>query len=190
MIDDPQKKPTRKYKSLVSSQKGRQAQLTQALKQWENIVVMPDDDIKSSEVVRPFIIMQPVYIDNKQDKPESMIKKNREKWNPVIEPPNTLPFGKEMNEFAIEKYPGKLKMSGSLVTQMQKRGAVYINLEEDLEYKSLYGEKNPHTENAATREAFLAMQETIREYGFHTKKCKHIQQGGAWSRKRAALVED
>ena len=45
-----------------------------------------------------------------------MIKKNREKWNPVIEPPNTLPFGKEMNEVAIEKYPGKLKMSGSLVT--------------------------------------------------------------------------
>ena len=32
-----------------------------ALEKWSDIIVMPDDKLKSSEIVRPFIIMQPVY---------------------------------------------------------------------------------------------------------------------------------
>jgi len=40
-----------------------------------------------------------------------MITKKEEKWNPVCEPPNSFVFLKEMNEYMIEKYPGKLMMS-------------------------------------------------------------------------------
>lgn len=49
-----------------------------------------------------------------------------------------------MNEYAIRRMPGKLGISNSLVDKMQKRGHVYLNQDDDLEYKSLYGEKNPN----------------------------------------------
>ena len=48
-----------------------------------------------------------------------------------------------MNDFALYRFPGKLCASNALKSEMQKRGAVYLNLDNDLEYKSLYGEKNP-----------------------------------------------
>ena len=70
-------------------------------------------------------------------------KRNGPKWNPKIEPPDQLEFLKETNKFEIERYPGRIAMSKALTSEMQNRKAVYLNLGDDVEYKSLYGEKNP-----------------------------------------------
>ena len=64
---------------------------------------MPDEKLNSSEIVRPFIIMQPIYDSKamKAERSQSLVKQKKEKWNPVCEPPNSFFFFKEMNDFAL-----------------------------------------------------------------------------------------
>jgi len=59
--NDAKRKLTRKFRTMQAHQKLHQRQLTEALKKWDEIVIMPNEDIKSTEAVRPFIIMQPIY---------------------------------------------------------------------------------------------------------------------------------
>jgi len=54
-----------------------------------------------------------------------------------------------MNGFGLKKYPNKdqLAMSQALKSEMQKKGAVYFNIKDEIDMKtSLYGEKNPEQE--------------------------------------------
>ena len=60
-----------------------------------------------------------------------------------------------MNKIGIEKYPEPLIMSDALTTEMQNKGATYLNIKDDNEYKSLYGEKNPQSQNQSNREKYL-----------------------------------
>ena len=62
--------------------------------------MMPDNDVKSNEIIRPFVIVQPQYAYNKQN--EAKYKKEKEKkWNPRIEAPNSLDFFKHMNKYGL-----------------------------------------------------------------------------------------
>jgi len=51
---------------------------------------------------------------------------------------------------------------------------MYLNLEEDFEYKSLYGEKNPQTESDRARDAYLNLYKQMQEQLFHSKKADNI----------------
>ena len=89
--------------------------------------------------------MQPTYDSKELERAHSLVKNKPEKWNPVCEAPNSRGFFREINESKMERYPGRLALSEALVSEMQKKGSKFkSDLEEDTEYKSLYGEKNPN----------------------------------------------
>ena len=54
-------------------------------------------------------------------------------------------------------------MSQALVSEMQKRGNIYLNLDEDLEYRSLYGEKNPNQESKRIQDALVSLAQKFQK---------------------------
>lgn len=109
---------------------------------------MPNEEISSNEAVRPFVILQPLHVgkDLKHERAKSFVPQRKEKWNPICEPPKPFAFRKEINLLSLERYPGKIYMSKATVSEMQRRSAVYLNNEDNIEYKSLYGERDPDME--------------------------------------------
>ena len=99
--------------------------------------------------------MQPQYTVHDNDK--KYVGKHKRKWNPRIEPPDQLEFLKTTNKYDMEHYPGRLAMSKALTSEMQNRKAVYLNLGDDTEYKSLYGEKNPQRDGQHSEEYYLSL---------------------------------
>jgi len=115
--------------------------------------MLPENDLKSGEIIRPFLIMQPQYRIHNEDK--KVFKKKKGKgFNPRCEAPNSLEFFKEMNQFSLKTYDGQLNLSDALDSEMQRRGINYINISDDTEYRSLYGEKNP-IDNQKSRDVYL-----------------------------------
>lgn len=53
MVEDPRKVIKDKEK------RNRELQLLRSLKKWSDIIMLPDPEIKSGEIIRPFVIMQP-----------------------------------------------------------------------------------------------------------------------------------
>ena len=98
-------------------------------------------------------------------------KKKGQNFNPRCDPPNSLEFFKEWNLNALEKYPGKLPSSRALTSKMQQRGAMYLNIKDDMDYRSLYGEKNPALDSKVTKDKEFYMQ-MLQEYKvkYHIKR--------------------
>lgn len=44
---------------LFHDKQNRDKTLVKNLQKWKQIIMMPDDEIESGEVIRPFVIMQP-----------------------------------------------------------------------------------------------------------------------------------
>ena len=147
---------TRQNLGIMHDQRVRDKTLKKNLKKWSNIIMMPDDDIESGEVIRPFVIVQPQM--QLKDKNKMHSKKKGQNFNPRCDPPNSLEFFKEWNMNALEKYPGKLPSSRALTSKMQQRGAMYLNIKDDMDYKSLYGEKNPGLDSTVTQDKEFYMQ--------------------------------
>ena len=102
---------------------------------------MPDPSIESNEIIRPFVIMQPQYkITSAKD---SLVNKKATAQKGT-DAPNSNPFFKEVNLDNLEKYRGTLPQSRALISEMQNRNNTYLSLNDESEYKTLYGEKNPH----------------------------------------------
>lgn len=139
----------RKNQGVIREQQVRDRILVKNLQKWDKIIMLPDEDIESAEVVRPFVIMQPKYIVHGDKKIPS---KKGQNFNPRCDPPNSIEFFKEWNKCALEKYPGKLPSSRALTSEMQKKGAVYLNVKDDQDYKSLYGEKDPNYEGSLVKD--------------------------------------
>ena len=101
---------------------------------------MPDHSLQTNEIIRPFVIMQPQYkiCSNK----DSLVYKKATAQKGT-DAPNSNPFFKEVNLDCLEKYKGKLPQSRALLSEMQNRTNTYLSLNDELEYKTLYGEKNP-----------------------------------------------
>ena len=80
---------------------------------------------------------------------------------------------------ALEKYPGKLPSSRALTSKMQQRGAMYLNIKDDMDYKSLYGEKNPALDNTVTQDKDFYMQ-MLQEYKvkYHIKRTSKQRNAG------------
>lgn len=90
--------------------------------------------------------MQPQYHIHKGEKSFKNARKAKP-FNPAIDPPNSTDFFKEMNKYGLKMVDNgeKLRLSGALTSEMQQRGVPYISLSDNMEYKTLYGEKNPST---------------------------------------------
>ena len=133
--------------------------------------MLPDEEIRSSEIIRPFVIMQPqckVYGENKS-------KKKGSNFNPRVDPPNSQDFFREMNKSALDHYKEKLALSESLKSVMQNRSSVYLNFkDDDTEYKSLYGEKNPQMENNQNKEKYLNLLQNYK-VSYHLKRTSKIR---------------
>ena len=54
---------------------------------------------------------------------------------------------------------------------MQQRGAMYLNIKDDMDYRSLYGEKNPALDSKVTKDKEFYMQ-MLQEYKvkYHIKR--------------------
>ena len=59
--DSPSKtaKPTEEFKKQVKQRNKRKKQMVRSLEKYKKIVMLPDDELESNEVVRPFLILQP-----------------------------------------------------------------------------------------------------------------------------------
>lgn len=77
--------------------------------------MIPDADLVSNEVVRPFVIMQPQFTVHEEQKSR---KKKGHGFNPRCDPPNSIEFFKEMNGKALEKYNDLLIASDALRSEM------------------------------------------------------------------------
>ena len=68
--------------------------LIKNLQKWSKIIMIPDEEIESGEVIRPFVIMQPQYTVHGDKK---VVKKKGKHFNPRCDPPNSIEFFKEWN---------------------------------------------------------------------------------------------
>ena len=59
--------------------------------------MLPDADVETNEVIRPFVIVQPQYRIHKQKQKAFKEKKRQRAFNKATDPPNSTDFFKEMN---------------------------------------------------------------------------------------------
>ena len=105
---------------------------------------MPEDGIISDEIVQPFIIMQPQYSIMKEKK-TGFFNDNEGKAS-KFKTPNAFKFFKKVNQHGISRVKDNVLISECLDPEYQIRKKAVNNLQkidDDVDYKPLYGEKNP-----------------------------------------------
>ena len=60
-LEKREKKRGPTMKNIELNTQARHQQLVRSLIKWKHIIMMPDEKIESSEVIRPFVILQPQY---------------------------------------------------------------------------------------------------------------------------------